>query len=561
MHSGSDSEEDPGEEEAKPELAPEPKSESPSSPAETAVTPTSSPRPETPKPTVPETSGAVLPSTPSTASSRQQSVERAVVSPLDSRPAIHNSFASLAIGGESHGGWDSGWGSHSSPVAPTAAGSNSYTDDDDDDDDKPIGQNPKFRNSLLNSAPHSPAPQSPASASHSRNTSANINVIAPAPFTFSISVEDPQKVGDPIRSFTLYTVTTQTNSTMYEKTFFSVLRRYSDFLWLYETLSMNNPGVVVPPVPGKTAFGRFDEHFVQQRRLALEKCIQKMASHPVLQKDRDLKFFLESDNFALDVKHRRAEISQERGGLIASIGATLTGPRFHETDEWFDRQKAYLDGLEIQLKALVKAIETVAKHRVDMASATGEFATTIHDLSQSEVGRQLQSSLAGMHEVQCKSEEIQKLQSQADIVTLMSTADEYSRLINSVRLAFNSRIRTYVSWQNADADARRVRQAHERSKVQGRSTFTVNQIAEAERRALDAKHEYDQCSRLIKIEVARFETERVEDFKNCLQTFLDGMIARQKELIASWENYQQQLLARVHANSTNGNGTTAITLP
>lgn len=64
---------------------------------------------------------------------------------------------------------------------------------------------------------------------------------------------------------------------------------------------MNNPGVVVPPVPEKNPFGRFDEQFVQQRRLALEKCIQKMANHTVLCKDPDLKFFLENDNFALDV--------------------------------------------------------------------------------------------------------------------------------------------------------------------------------------------------------------------------------------------------------------------
>ena len=57
----------------------------------------------------------------------------------------------------------------------------------------------------------------------------------------------------------------QTTSPLYKKSSFSVLRRYSDFLWLYETLSMNNPGVVVPPVPDKNTFGRFAEDFVQQR--------------------------------------------------------------------------------------------------------------------------------------------------------------------------------------------------------------------------------------------------------------------------------------------------------
>jgi sorting nexin-1/2 len=100
----------------------------------------------------------------------------------------------------------------------------------------------------------------------------------------------------------MYTVHTRTTSPLFSKSTFSVLRRYSDFLWLYETLSLSNPGVVIPPVPEKNPFGRFDGHFVAQRRLALENCIMKIANHPVLGKDADLKLFLESDTFSLDVR-------------------------------------------------------------------------------------------------------------------------------------------------------------------------------------------------------------------------------------------------------------------
>lgn len=53
---------------------------------------------------------------------------------------------------------------------------------------------------------------------------------------------------------------------------------------------------------------------------------------------------------------------------------------------------------------------------------------------------------------------------------------------------------------------------------------------QAERRALDAKQEFDHSSKLIKTEVARFEQERIEDFKESLQIFLEGMISRQKEV-------------------------------
>ena len=53
---------------------------------------------------------------------------------------------------------------------------------------------------------------------------------------------------------------------------------------------------------------------------------------------------LESDTFSLDVyaidvlykmgcKHRKAELAKERGGLTASIGQFITGPRFVQMDE------------------------------------------------------------------------------------------------------------------------------------------------------------------------------------------------------------------------------------
>jgi PX domain len=55
----------------------------------------------------------------------------------------------------------------------------------------------------------------------------------------------------------------QTTNQNYKKSQFSVLRRYSDFVWLYDTLCNNNPGVIVPPIPEKNSLGRFQDAFVE----------------------------------------------------------------------------------------------------------------------------------------------------------------------------------------------------------------------------------------------------------------------------------------------------------
>ncbi|KAH9479365.1 Vacuolar protein sorting-associated protein vps5 [Psilocybe cubensis] len=493
-----------------------------------------------PAPPLSPTQSSSAPPAPSSSSA-------AFRTPLDA--PLERSVAALSLGGEALGGWQTEheqtpWQSESFPT-PTAAppAPAKPQDDDDSDDDKPIMQ-----------AYQKQHPEATTPTTSSAKPPAN--GLQPV---FTITVDDPQKVGDPIRSFTMYTVHTRTTSPLFAKSSFSVLRRYSDFLWLYETLSANNPGVVVPPVPEKNTFGRFDDQFVRQRRVALEKCITKTANHPVLGKDPDLKMFLESDSFALDIKHRKAEIASEKGGLIASIGQSITGPRFYETDEWFDRQKVYLDGLESQLRGLVKSIELVSKHRVELATATGEFAQNVTELSESDVGKQLAHSLAGLADIERAAQDLQSAQAEHDLTTLMATVDEYARLINSVRLAFSSRIRVYHAWKNQENELLRTKQTHEKNRAQGkiptdRLGYSLTQIADAERRASDAKLEYEQVSKLVKTEMARFEQERIEDFKESLQAFLEGMISRQKELIAAWVNYQQMLLKKVGGGGGGGAG-------
>lgn len=115
-----------------------------------------------------------------------------IVSPLEQpsgQGTLDRPFASLALGGESVGGWQADRGSWVNE-RPVASSSNISTDDDDDDD--------------------VPILQAKANANEASNKVLSLNRndkgIQPV---FTITVDDPQKVGDPIRSFTMYTVHTR----------------------------------------------------------------------------------------------------------------------------------------------------------------------------------------------------------------------------------------------------------------------------------------------------------------------------------------------------------------
>jgi sorting nexin-1/2 len=101
-------------------------------------------------------------------------------------------------------------------------------------------------------------------------------------------------------------------------------------------LHNNNPGVVVAPPPEKQAVGRFDTNFVESRRAALERMLNKIAAHPILQHDGDLKIFLESEAFNVDIKNkenREPDLGQSKGmfsGFSISVGG---GGKFVEHDD------------------------------------------------------------------------------------------------------------------------------------------------------------------------------------------------------------------------------------
>ena len=63
-----------------------------------------------------------------------------------------------------------------------------------------------------------------------------------------------------------------------------VIRRYSDFLWLFDEFTKDPlfNGSIIPTLPGKQSVGRFSPEFVEARRRGLEKFLQRLGDHPCL---------------------------------------------------------------------------------------------------------------------------------------------------------------------------------------------------------------------------------------------------------------------------------------
>ncbi|KAJ6189668.1 hypothetical protein N7519_004576 [Penicillium mononematosum] len=382
-----------------------------------------------------------------------------------------------------------------------------------------------------------------------RQTQPSMSVEQAAKPTFQIYVGDPHKVGDLTSSHIVYQVSTKTTSKAYRQPEFTVSRRYRDFLWLYNSLHSSNPGVVVAPPPEKQAVGRFDTNFVESRRAALERMLNKIASHPILQHDGDLKIFLESEAFNVDVKNkenREPDIGPSKG-MLSSFGISVGGgTKFVEHDDWFHDRKVYLDALENQLKALLKSMDTVVLQRKGLAEAAGDFSSSLHALSAVELSPALSNPLEGLSELQLRIRELYDRQAQQDVLTLGITIDEYIRLIGSVKMAFTQRQKAFHTWHAAESDLQKRKNNQDKLLRQGKTQQDrLNQIsadvADAERKVHQTRLLFEDMGRLMRNELQRFEKEKVEDFKSGVETFLESAVEAQKELIELWETFLLRL--------------------
>ncbi|KAI5210420.1 Vps5-domain-containing protein [Aureobasidium subglaciale] len=431
-----------------------------------------------------------------------------------------------------------------------------------------------------------PVQPAPVADAPRRQMQPSVSIEQAAKPSFDISVGDPHKVGDLTSSHTVYQVRTKTSSKAYRTPEFTVSRRYRDFLWLYNQLHNNNPGVVVPPPPEKQAMNRFDQNFVESRRAALERMLNKSAAHPVLQHDGDLKLFLESEAFNVDIKHKeRKDVglpeTKSGGGMLGAIGLSVgSSTKFVEHDDvsaayssfvqtlppnpalpepvvpnyytytimsqWFHDRKIYLDALETQLKALLKSTDTVVAQRKSLAESCQDFSASLHQLASVELSPDLSAPLDALSDLQMRIRDLNDRQAQQDVLTLGIVLDEYIRLIGSIKTAFQQRQKAYHNWHTAEAALQKLKNTHDKLLRAGRTqqdrlSQMQADVADAERRVHQARLLFEDMGRLMRSELDRFEREKVDDFKSGVETFLESAIEAQKELIELWETYLLQL--------------------
>jgi sorting nexin-1/2 len=227
--------------------------------------------------------------------------------------------------------------------------------------------------------------------------------------------------------------------------------------------------------------------------LGLQTALNKIVAHPMLAGDPDLRLFLESDTFHLDVrfpsfssslswtraspnsvltsfplflfsqiKQRKIEpVAVENKGFLANLSSSISGPKFVEHDpvrpilssspysvtqfssllpQYFEERKLQLDIFETQLRSLLTSLASASKARQTLASSLAELEAAFLALAQCDLSSTLRKLMDQAAGVQRKIHDLAEQQSAQDeqMGGLVSVVESYARLCASAKVRYPS---------------------------------------------------------------------------------------------------------------------------
>ncbi|KAF6152666.1 hypothetical protein GIB67_008103 [Kingdonia uniflora] len=361
----------------------------------------------------------------------------------------------------------------------------------------PFGSDDNGTNDANGISVESPKEESEGFLSRSASTSTEY---------LKISVSNPQKEQETSNSlvpggntYVTYLVMTRTNIVEFGGAEFSVRRRFKDVVTLSDRLSESYRGFFIPPRPDKNVVESQvmqKQEFVEQRRVALEKYLCRLAVHPVLKRSDELKVFLQVQGklplvTTTDVASRMLDgavklpsqlfgesvsvvaphevVQPAKGGrdllrIFKELRQSVTNdwggvkPQVVEEDKEFLEKKEKLQDLEQQLSNASQQAESLVKAQQDIGETMGELGLAFIKLTKFETEEAMFNSqrlrAANMKHVATAAVKASRFYREANAQTVrhLDALHEYLGLMLAVHSAFSDRSSALLTVQTLLSD-------------------------------------------------------------------------------------------------------------
>ncbi|KAL5580625.1 hypothetical protein UlMin_013067 [Ulmus minor] len=452
----------------------------------------------------------------------------------------------------------------------------------------------------------SPSQRSEISGPLSRSPSSSSDYL-------KITVSNPLKEQETSNSivpggntYVTYLITTRTNIPEFGGAEFSVRRRFRDIVTLSDRLAESYRGFFVPPRPDKSVVESQvmqKQEFVEQRRVALEKYLRRLAAHPVIRNSDELKVFLQVQGklplpTTTDVASRMLDgavklpkqlfgestvapdevVQPAKGGrdllrLFKELKQSMANdwggskPPVVEEDKEFMEKKERMHELEQQLTNASQQAEALVKAQQDMGETTGELGLAFIKLTKFEneeakfnAQRVRAADMKGLATAAVKASRFYR-ELNAQTVKHLDTLHEYLGLMLAVNSAFADRSSALLTVQTLISELESLQSRAEKLEVASSKIFggdksrirKLEELKETIRVTEDAKHvairEYERIKENNRSELERLDRERQADFANMLKGFVLNQVGYAEKIANVWAKVAEETSGYARENS------------
>ena len=341
----------------------------------------------------------------------------------------------------------------------------------------------------------------------------------------------------------------------------AVLRRYSDFLWLYERLHVERAGAIVPPIPEKQPVGRFNASFVEERRMHLERFLRRVAVHPELADATCLDTFLRADDVSFQAaKNAKGAVVLSQpppGSMMPPTQATMSPQKKDGFKRWFVEAKTsmtgdlvkspdddifdeihrYVHGLDTQMRNVSNQATALVRKGKEIANGLFEFGLAFNLLGQSEADA-LGDALSKMGETADRLSVLSAEQAEKELSQFDEPLQDYIKTIHAVKLALQRRHEKRLTFSTclSEVEAKNQQLAKLRSQIgmESKAYSTEMSLRRAQEAAEAAREDFATVSQRVLREVDRFKREKAEDMRRTVLDYINLQVEYNKRMEEVW---------------------------
>ncbi|KAK9054842.1 hypothetical protein SSX86_025921 [Deinandra increscens subsp. villosa] len=446
--------------------------------------------------------------------------------------------------------------------------------------------------------------EQPWTAGNPSEESDSVELSSELPY-LKITVSNPKKEVESSNSivpggntYVTYLITTKTDIPEFGGPQFTVRRRFKDVVTLSDRLAEAYRGFFIPPRPDKSVVESQvmqKQEFVEQRRVALEKYLQRLGEHPVISRSDELRVFLQVQgklpllptaavtsrmldgvtklskqllgdrsggqiqpqdvvqpaksrwDFVRIVKEMNQSVSNDWGGSSSAI---------YEEDAEFLQNKERLLNLEKQLTNSSKQAEIFVKAQQDIAETMGAFGLSFIKLTKFEnqnavldTQRKRAADMKNLATAAIKSSRFYR-ELNSRTVKHLDTLHDHMGLLLGVHTAFSDRSSALLTVQTLTSELSSLYLQAEKLETfrsDKSKTIKLGEVKEAIRVTEDAKScatsEYERIKGNNRSEIERLDRQRKEDLKNMLKGFVLNQVAFSVKIGMEWAKVAEDMPA------------------